>query len=157
MTFDIEQVKEFIQNTSDETKIYIGADSSRYNKKGVWFAEYATVVIVHLNGKNGCKIFGRVDTERDYDQKKDKPRMRMMNETIRAAQLYLELEEAIGYRDCEIHLDINSDDKFGSFCALSEATGYIKAMCNVIPMVKPDAWAASIGADRFVEIKNFAA
>lgn len=148
--FDLEEVREFIKNTSSTTKIYIGSDSARYRKHDVWFAEYCTVVVVHYDGNSGCKIFGRMESERDYDQKKDKPRMRLMNEVIRTAQLYMELEDAIEDRHLEIHLDINPDEKCGSSCVISEAVGYIKGMCNVVPFVKPKAFAASIAADRLL-------
>ena len=150
MKMNLDQVKEFIENTSLATKIYIGSDSARFRKKDVWFAEYCTVVVVHYDGNHGCKVFGHMETERDYDQKKDKPRMRLMNEVIRTAQMFLDLEEAIGLRDVEIHLDINPDEKHGSSCVISEAVGYIKGMCNVVPFVKPRAFAASIAADRLL-------
>lgn len=150
MKMSLDEVREFIQNTSLATKIYIGSDSARFRKKDVWFAEYCTVVVVHYDGKHGCKVFGHMEMERDYDQKKDKPRMRLMNEVIRTAQMYLDLVEAIGVRDVEIHLDINPDEKHGSSCVISEAVGYIKGMCNVVPFVKPKAFAASIAADRLL-------
>jgi predicted RNase H-related nuclease YkuK (DUF458 family) len=147
---NLDEVKEFIVNTSLSTKIYIGSDSARHRRGDVWFAEYCTVVVVHYDGKHGCKVFGELETERDYDQKKDKPRMRLMNEVMRTAQMYLELEEAIGDRKVEIHLDINPNEKHGSSCVISEAVGYIKGMCNVVPFVKPKAFAASIAADRLL-------
>ncbi len=147
---NLNEVKEFIVNTSLSTKIYIGSDSARHRKGDVWFAEYCTVVVVHYDGKHGCKVFGELETEKDYDQKKDKPRMRLMNEVMRTAQMYLELEEAIGDRQVEIHLDINPNEKHGSSCVISEAVGYIKGMCNVVPFVKPKAFAASIAADRLL-------
>lgn len=147
---DLDQVREFIINTSLSSKIYIGSDSVRYKKGEVWYAEYATVVVVHYDGKRGCKIFGQLESEKDYDQKRDKPRLRLMNEVIRTANLYINLEEAIGVRHAEIHLDINPSEKYGSSCVISEAVGYIKGMCNVVPFVKPDAFAASIAADRLL-------
>jgi predicted RNase H-related nuclease YkuK (DUF458 family) len=147
---NLDEVREFIVNTSLSTKIYIGSDSARYRKGDVWHAEYCTVVVVHYNGNRGCKVFGQLESERDYDQKKDKPRMRLMNEVMRTAQMYLDLEGAIGQRDVQIHLDINPDEKHGSSCVISEAVGYIKGMCNVVPFVKPNAFAASIAADRLL-------
>jgi len=151
INLDLEEVKVFIKNTSETTKIYIGSDSARYlDKNNIWHAEYATVVVVHYNGNRGCKIFGQLTNERDYDQKKDRPRVRLMNEVMKTAQMYVDLEEAIGDRHVEIHLDINPDEKFGSSCVISEAVGYIKGFCNVIPFVKPKAFAASIAADRFL-------
>lgn len=146
---NLEEVKSFIQEQSLETKIYLGGDSERFQIDGVWYADYITVVVVHKNGKNGCRVFGSVTRERDFDQQKDKPRMRLMNEVMKTAQLYLDLEEAIGEREFEIHLDINPDLKHGSSCVINEAVGYIRGMCNVIPLVKPNAWAASYCADRY--------
>ncbi len=150
-TLDLDEVRDFILNTSETTKIYIGSDSARFRDKSeVQHAEYATVIVVHYDGNRGCKVFGQMTTERDYDQKKDRPRVRLMNEVMKTAQMYVDLEEAIGDRHVEIHLDINPDEKHGSSCVISEAVGYIKGYCNVIPFVKPQAFAASIAADRLL-------
>lgn len=145
---NLEMVKEFIRNSSPETRIYIGADSERFRKKDGWYAEYAIAVVIHYDGNKGCKVFGELVSEKDYDQKKDRPFNRMMSEVYKASAMYLELAEAIGDRHKEIHLDINPDEKHGSSCALQAAVGYIKGTCNVIPFVKPDASAASFCADR---------
>ena len=142
-------VKTFIENTSASTRIYIGADSERHRRGGVWFSDTAVVVVIHYDGKRGAKVFGEIVTERDYDQSRDKPRMRLMNEAIKAAQMYLDLAESIGDRKCEVHIDINPDFKHGSSCVINEAVGYIKGMTGVTPKVKPSAWAASIAADKF--------
>lgn len=150
---DLDEVREFIAESSESTKIYIGSDSERHRRGGVWFADYAVVVVVHKDGKHGAKVFGEITTERDYDQKKDKPRVRLMTEVMKAAQLYLDLEEVIGDRECEVHIDINPDHKHGSSCVISEAVGYIKGMTGVTPRVKPEAWAASICADKFPELR----
>ena len=113
------------------------------------FADYATVVVVHIDGNRGAKVFGEITTERDYDQSKDRPKVRLMTEVQKAASLYLDLAEAIGDRKFEVHIDINPDLKHGSSCVINEAMGYIKGMTGVTPQVKPDAWAASIAADKF--------
>ena len=154
---DIEEVKEYIRNTSNSTKIYIGADSERYKKNGVWFADYTVAIVIHIDGNHGCKVFGTVDTERDYDQKKNRPRTRLMNEVYRASQMYLELAEAIGDRHAEVHLDISCDVMNGSSCVMNEAIGYVKGMCNITPKLKPDAFSASYTADRLKDILSAAA
>ena len=146
---DLDEVREFIENSSDSTKIYIGSDSERHRRGGVWFADYAVVVVIHKDGKHGAKVFGEITTERDYDQSKDKPRMRLMNEVMKAAQLYLDLADVIGDRQCEVHIDINPNHKHGSSCVISAAVGYSRGMTGVTPRVKPEAWAASIAADKF--------
>lgn len=145
---DIEEVKAFIDAQSPETKIYIGGDSERFLIGDVWHADYTLAVVVHINGNNGCKIFGEVQRERDYDQKVDRPRMRLMNEVYKIADMYLRLHEVLEGREVEVHLDINPNEMHGSSCVIQEAVGYIRGMCNVVPMVKPNAFAASYAADR---------
>jgi predicted RNase H-related nuclease YkuK (DUF458 family) len=146
---DIDEVREFIMAQSPETKVYIGGDSERFLLGKDWYADYIMVVVVHINGNNGCKIFGEVIRERDWDQKRDKPRMRLMNEVYKIAELYLKLHDVLEDREVEVHLDINPNEQHGSSCVINEATGYIKGMCNVVPMVKPKAFAASYAADRY--------
>jgi uncharacterized protein len=146
---DLDEVRAFINAQTPETKVYIGGDSERFQINGVWYADYINVVVVHKNGKNGCRVFGGIVRERDYDQQKDKPRMRLMNEVMKVCQLYLDLEDAIGEREFELHIDINPNKEHGSSCVIQEAVGYVKGMCNVIPLVKPNAWAASYAADRY--------
>jgi predicted RNase H-related nuclease YkuK (DUF458 family) len=150
--FDIQEVQQFIKSQSPETKVYIGGDSERMMIDDVWYADYTMVVVVHINGKNGCKIFGEVIRERDYDQRKDRPRMRLMNEVMKIAELYLKLDEVTDDYEVEVHLDINPNELHGSSCVINEAVGYIKGMCNVVPMVKPNAWAASYAADRLKDV-----
>jgi predicted RNase H-related nuclease YkuK (DUF458 family) len=149
---NIQEVQQFIKSCSPETKVYIGGDSERFMIDNVWYADYTLVVVVHLNGKNGCRIFGGIERERDYDQRKDKPSMRLMTEVYKIAELYLKLGEVIEDREVEVHLDINPDEMHGSSCVLNQAMGYIKGMCNVVPMVKPNAFAASYAADRLKEV-----
>jgi uncharacterized protein len=108
---DIEEVKAFIAAQTPETKVYLGGDSERFKMDGVWWADYTNVVVVHINGKNGCRVFGSVTRERDYDQRKDRPAMRLMNEVIKTANLYLELADVLEDRTVEIHLDINPNLK----------------------------------------------
>ena len=149
--FDFAEIKEFIEKQSQETRVYVGSDSERFQIGNDWFADYITVIVVHIDGCHGCKVFGQVDRERVYDQRQDRPAMRLMNEVYRTAQTYLTLTEEVdlGSRQVDIHLDINPDEQFGSSCVVQQAVGYIRGVCNVVPFVKPDAWAASFGADRF--------
>lgn len=146
--FDIEQVKQFISMQGPDTKIYLGADSERISKRGIWIAEYYVTVVVHLDGKHGCKIFGYVEQERDYDQRRDKPALRLMGEVYKVAQLFNELSDVLQDRYVEVHLDINPDDRYASSQVISQAIGYIKGTCNLQAQVKPRAFAASYAADR---------
>ena len=152
---DINEVKQFIESQGPNTKIYIGADSERFAIGRDWYADYTLAVVVHIDGNNGCKIFGEVQRERDFDQKKNKPRMRLMTEVYKIAELYLKLAEVLEGRDVQVHLDINPNEMHGSSCVINEAVGYIRGTCNVVPMVKPNAFAASYCADRLKEIMAY--
>lgn len=151
---NLEEVKMFIDSQSPETKIYLGCDSERFRSNGQWYADYIIAIVVHMNGKNGCKVFGEIIREKDYDQKQDRPRYRLMNEAYKVSEMYLKLADVLEDRDVEVHLDINPNEVHGSSCVVNEAIGYIKGTCNVIPMVKPQAFAASYAADRYKTLKS---
>ena len=149
---DLNEVKRFIEAQTPETKIYIGCDSERMKINKVWYADYITAIVVHINGNNGCKLFGEVVRERDYDQKQNRPRYRLMNEVYKVSELYLKLADVLVDRQVEVHLDINPNEQYGSSCVVQQAIGYIRGVCNVVPMVKPRAFAASYAADRLKEV-----
>jgi hypothetical protein len=153
---NLNEVREFIQKQSDQTKIYLGCDSERLMVKNVWYADYITAIVVHIDGKHGCKLFGEVIREKDYDQKIDRPRFRLMNEAYKLSEMYLKLADVFEGRNVEVHLDINPSELYGSNCVMNEAIGYIRGTCNVIPMIKPNAFAASYAADRLKEFINAA-
>lgn len=149
---NIAEVKDFIDAQGPDTKIYLGADSERVKVDGVWFADYTLAIVVHIDGRHGCKIFGEVQRERDYDNKKSKPAMRLMTEVYKVSELFQKLSDVLEDRYVEVHLDINPNEMYGSSCVVQQAIGYIKGTCNVTPMVKPQAFAASYAADRLKEV-----
>lgn len=150
---NLEEVKAFIEAQSPETKIYLGCDSERFKMHGQWYADYIIAIVVHINGNNGCKIFGEVQRERDFDQKQSRPRYRLMNEAYKVSEMYLKLADVLEDRDVEVHLDINPNEMYGSSCVINEAIGYIRGTCNVVPLVKPQAFAASYAADRYKSLR----
>lgn len=144
----IEDMVDVLLECDINTKVYLGCDSVRYiSKSGKQMARFATVAIIHKNGKNGCKIFSNVSHESDYDMKASRPKMRMMKEVQKVCELYTEIGPFIDEFDIEIHLDINTDPRHGSNCAASEAAGYVLGMTGIQPKLKPESWAASFGAD----------
>jgi predicted RNase H-related nuclease YkuK (DUF458 family) len=155
--FNVEEVRQAIMESSPETRIYIGADSERRKKDGVWHYDVTVAVIIHIDGCRGCRVYGELTTERDYDFKKDRPSMRLMKEVEMASEMYRNLEEAIGERAVEIHLDINTDEMHGSSCVLHQAIGYIRGTCGITPKVKPEAWGASHVADRLENLLSLKA
>jgi predicted RNase H-related nuclease YkuK (DUF458 family) len=147
MKFNILQIKEFIDRQGPDTKIYIGVDSERIKRDKVWYADYTAAIVVHIDGKHGCKLFGEVTRERDYDRV-DRPNTRLMMEVFKVSELYLKLAEVLENRAVEVHLDINPDENHTSSNVVAQAIGYIRGTCNVEPLVKPRAFAATYAADR---------
>ena len=145
---NLQVVKEFIEKQGPDTKIYLGVDSERINVDNVWYADYALCIVVHIDSKHGCKVFGEVKRERDYDQKKNKPSMRLMTEVMKVSELFQSLAEVLIDKEVEVHLDLNLSEKYGSSCVVQQAIGYIRGTCGVTPMVKHESWAASNVADR---------
>lgn len=154
---ELDVLQEFLSTQSPGTKIYLGADSERFRSQNLWWAEYTVAVVVHLGGRHGCKIFGEVTRERDYDQRRDRPSMRLMNEVHKVSEMFHRLAPVLQDYEVEVHLDINPDEMFGSNCVIQQAIGYIRGTCNVIPMVKPRAFAASYAADRLRSLRDVAA
>lgn len=146
--FNIQEVKDYIRQCSHETKIYLGADSERVQVHGKWYADYTLAIVVHIDGKHGCKIFGDVQRERDWDQKANKPSMRLMQEVYKVSDLFHELADVLEDRHVEVHLDINPNERYKSNAVVQQAVGYIKGTCNIDAQVKPKAFAASYAADR---------
>lgn len=154
---NLEELEQFLATQSDATKIYIGGDSEKIKFQGQWYADFATVIVVHIDGCKGCRIFGEVVRERVYDQKKDKPTLRLMTEVHKISEMYLRIEHLIHDFDVQIHLDLNAKKIHNSNLVVGEAIGYIKGTCNIDPQIKPDAFSASYAADRFKEVLNFKA
>lgn len=144
----VTEIRAFLETVSDESKVYIGCDSTRRkNLRDEWFASYSTAVVIHIDNAHGCKVFCDTVVLRDYDQRHDRPAMRMMQEAYHAVEAYQQLEDDLILRDVEVHLDINEDPKHGSNCAMNMATGYVKGVTGCVVQIKPLAFAASYAAD----------
>jgi predicted RNase H-related nuclease YkuK (DUF458 family) len=154
---DLEEVRSFLAHQPETTKVYLGCDSERILIRDQWYAEFTLAIVVHINARNGCKIFGEVQRERDFDKSRRSPRLRLMTEVYKVAELYLKLSDVLENRQVEVHLDINPNQMYGSSCVVDEAIGYIRGVCNVLPMIKPRAFAATYCADRLKEILDLRA
>lgn len=154
-TIHIEEVKDFINSCSDETKVYLGTDSQRFRKDGLWYAEYATVVVVHIDGCRGCRIFGEVDIERDFDSKKDRPTTRLLTEVQKVSEMFQKLKDVLADKYVEVHIDINGKKEHNSNLVLQQAVGYVTGMTNIKPKFKPDAWAATHAADHVARKREY--
>ena len=146
--FNIEEVKEYIRNSSPESKVYLGVDSERIKSGTKWYADYTLAIVIHIDGKHGCKIFGEIEREQDWDQKANKPSMRLMQEVYKVSELFQKLSDVLEDKHVEVHLDINPQERYKSSAVVQQAVGYIRGTCNLEAQIKPDAFAASYAADR---------
>jgi predicted RNase H-related nuclease YkuK (DUF458 family) len=154
ITKNIQIIRDAIAKASSTSVIYIGGDSEKYKRKGIFWVDYTLAVVIHVDGCRGGKVFGYKVTERDYDVKKEHPILRLRNEVIKISELYLSIADLLEDRMFEIHLDLNPDEIYPSAAIVQEAIGYIRGTCNVTPKIKPDSFAASCVADRLKEISN---
>jgi len=155
----VAQIREHLSTISEGADVYIGCDSSRKkSSQGVWEASYTTVVVIAIKDeetgrRSGCRVFATTDKQEDYDQKKSRPMMRMMNEAYRTAEAYQQLEEDLLEHEVELHLDINKSPMHGSNVAHSAAVGYLVGVSGRPVKTKPEAWAATHVADHGVHGK----
>ena len=153
MNIDYQEVEQYLSKCGLDTKIYLGCDSRvLYNENRVRMVKYTTCIVVHVDGCRGGKIFYTNDTERDLCPSRNKPSMRLMTEVYKVSALYLDLIENVDScieMDMSIHLDINPRHEHKSSTIVTEALGYIRGVCQTEATVKPDAWAASVVADKF--------
>jgi uncharacterized protein len=147
-SIDWDRVREFVKSTGPRTKIYLGVDSRRRIIDQRWWADYSLAVVVHVDSCHGCKVFGEIQTEPDWDQRPNRPSTRLLNEAIKVSELYHKLIQTVGPRPVEIHLDINADHRHASSSVLQSAVGYVRGTCQQDPVVKPHSFAASYCADR---------
>lgn len=149
----IEEAKQAIATSSPESRIYLGTDSLRYSKGGRKFARYTTVIVLHVDGNRGGKLFEHTTTMEDYGSLKQ----RMLNEVMLTVQHGLEIVDYVGDRDFSIHIDINSNARYASHVALKEARGYILGTFGFEPQFKIDGGgntpAATTVADHLVRRK----
>ena len=101
---DINEVKNFLATQSENTKVYIGADSERFMLDGKWYADYTIAIVIHMDGCHGCKIFGETTREMDFDQRKDKPAMRLMNEVYKVSDMFQRLADVLEDRYVEVQI-----------------------------------------------------
>jgi hypothetical protein len=137
----------FISQQSLDSKIYIGTDSKRKVAfKGVYNVIFTTVIICHIDGKKGCKVFADVEVKRDY---RGDLQARLLEEVDNAIKCYQLLKDLVDSREIQIHLDINSNKKFKSNTVAKAAQGWVRGVCGFDPIFKPHAFAASTAADLY--------
>jgi hypothetical protein len=144
-----ETAKKAIIESSNESSVYVGADSIRFKKNGKWFARYSTVIILHVDSKHGCKLFHKSVDMEDYGNMKQ----RLVNESFYAIEAAMAVVDVLGKRKMEIHLDLNPNPQHKSNVAVKEALGYVKGSTGIEAKIKPYSFAATHAADHAVRNK----
>ena len=132
-----------IMESSKESSIYIGCDSLRIPAKNK--ADFSTVIILHMDSKHGCKVFHNKVTIPDYGQM----RTRLLTEVQYALEAFYAIEDIVGSRKLEIHLDVNPDPRHASNVVTKEALGWVRGL-GLEARIKPNSFAASTAADHCV-------
>lgn len=132
-----------ILESSEQSSIYIGCDSLRIPAKNK--AVFSTVIVLHKDSKHGCNIFHNQVTIPDFGQM----RPRLMTEVQYALEAFYAIEDIVGNRRLEVHLDVNPDPKHASNAVTSEALGWVRSL-GIQARIKPDSFAATTAADHFV-------
>lgn len=146
----IEEAKQAILDSSQQSSVYIGCDSIRFRKNNMWYAKYSTVVIVHMDSNRGCKLFHESVDMPDFGNLKQ----RLLNEVQMAVLAATSIIDVIGDRHMEIHLDINPNPKHKSSVAVKEALGWVKGSLGLDAKIKPSSFAATHAADHAVRHLN---
>ena len=141
-----DEARHAILNSSETSSVYVGADSIRFKRNGLWFAKYSTVVILHMDSKHGGKIFHKNVEMRDFGNL----RQRLITEAGFAIDAATAILDVIGQRKLEIHLDLKPNPRYKSNIAVKEALGYVKGSTGIDAKVKPDSFAATHAADHVV-------
>jgi predicted RNase H-related nuclease YkuK (DUF458 family) len=151
MTKFIDEAREAIKASSLDSSVYVGCDSKRFKKNGLWYARYMVVVIVHKDSSKGCNLFHESYVMQEWGDGKN-PKQRLLNEVHYAVNTAFEIMDVVGDRHFELHIDVNPSPKFKSNAAVKEALGYVRGNLGVEAKIKPDAFAAMHAADHLVRI-----
>lgn len=122
--------------------VCIGTDSTERKN----YIEFATVIVFLRKRRGGFMFIQNSRSRKDIGLKE-----RMLMEVSKSIEISYQLCPLLDKYgvELEVHADINTDPHFKSNRALSEAMGYIIGMGYTFK-AKPDAFASSSCADRFV-------
>ncbi|MCB0736350.1 MAG: hypothetical protein KDC92_02470 [Bacteroidetes bacterium] len=139
---EVEKIIISEKNNGHRLKICIGTDSQEVHGK----FEFATVIVFLRKRSGGFMLINNHTIPSPIGLKE-----RMLLEVGKSIDIAYKLCDVLDKHNVglEVHADINTDPKFKSNTALSDAMGYILSMGYVFK-AKPDAFASSSCADRFV-------
>ncbi|HRG89725.1 MAG TPA: ribonuclease H-like YkuK family protein [Chitinophagales bacterium] len=126
----------------NQIKVCIGTDSQVRGRE----TEFATVIVLLRKGRGGFMFINNDRTTNKMSLKE-----RLLIEVSRSIEIAYHLCDLFDRynTELEVHADINTNPRFGSNTALSEAMGYIMSMGFTFK-AKPEAHAASCCANKVV-------
>ncbi|HLP50513.1 MAG TPA: ribonuclease H-like YkuK family protein [Chitinophagales bacterium] len=126
----------------NQIKVCIGTDSQVYGTE----TEFATVIVLLRKGRGGFMLINNNRTAQKMSLKE-----RLLIEVSRSIEIAYHLCNLFDKygTELEVHADINTNPRFKSNAALSEAMGYILSMGFTFK-AKPEATAASCCANKVV-------
>jgi hypothetical protein len=126
----------------NQIKVCIGTDSQVRGAE----TEFATVIVLLRKGRGGFMFINNDKTKNKMSLKE-----RLLIEVSRSIEIAYHLCPLFDRygTELEVHADINTNPRFGSNTALSDAMGYILSMGFTFK-AKPDAHAASCCANKVV-------
>lgn len=139
------EIISYLSEVSPESDVFIGCDSQVYKSKG--YIIYTSVIVIHINNKNGCKVFTNTEKE---SWNNDQIATRMLRETEKTIEAYEAIANYLETRHVEIHLDVNASKLYKSNSIASACKGWAEGSTGREVKIKPDAFAASYAADRYV-------
>ena len=143
------KAREAIKNSSEKTSVYIGCDSNCFDKRGVMYANYSTVIVVHKDSSKGAQVFHNSFKMKDYGVLET----RLMMEVSCALEAFDAIKDVIGNRYLELHIDVNPDPHYASNRVSSQAIGWVRSM-GIEAKIKPDSFAASSVADKVARLNQ---
>ena len=140
--FEMEEMLQLIEASSESTSIYVGTDSLRVKKKKKQY-RFVTVVIVHFDSCRGATWF----TKHSIETREMSMKERLLTEVYLSVATAMEIAPSVGDRNFEVHIDINPDSRHKSNAAHREASAYVVGQ-GFKMVSKPYSFAATISADR---------
>jgi predicted RNase H-related nuclease YkuK (DUF458 family) len=149
----VREIVEFIKNKPNaHYKVIIGSDSLRLGDNG---ADFVTAIVVHRVGNGGRYFWRRLALGKFYNLH-DRIIQEVMLSIDTAKMILADMEkETKNYAesgiklnwDFEIHVDVGENGPTKNL--IQEVVGMVRAH-NFEPKTKPDSYAASKVADRYV-------
>lgn len=140
----IDTVAEIILESDTDREVHIGTDAQKHGK----YTDFVTAIVILDPGKGGRAFYAktRFDFMKSLQQK-------LFQEVQLSLEIALELCKIVDSEDISIHVDANTNLKWGSGPFHQNLAGMV-AGNGFKSILKPDAWCASHVADHAVKNKN---